>query len=364
MNQGALLAALLTAYRALLRTYPRPMQAAFGAEMEGVFRQALAAAHRQGAPALIGLCLRELRDWPTAVWRAHLAGWPRAQEMTSMLTTTADIQPEDRTRASWAGTIAGALPFLLFGLASVLNELPGGLGGSAVYAYPAAYLLILVGLVVGWVRGFPGWSLIYLGWGLIGVIWWWSGLGFSPLGVRLGLNRWPDIPVWVPWLPLALAVAAGLLLSRSVQPLRALATRLWRDWTWLSLIAYIFMCWVVQIFDENHHPYLPVLMAAATLAAAAGAMLYLRGASVAQRSLGLLAGLAGLALVAAYADSTWDWHAYYNLPGMPPAPLRTFLQTLVGFSVWGLVMVSPALWQWLRQRRRWDMAPPPTAPQP
>lgn len=352
-----LLTALLAAYRTLLRTYPRPMQAAFGSEMEGVFRQALTVAGRQGTPALVGLCLRELRDWPAAVWRAHVTNWPRAEERTPMLTTTETAQPEDRTRASWAGTFAGALPFVLFGLASALHQLPGGGGGYLSYTYAVAYLLILAGLVVGWVRGFPRWALIYLGWGLFGIIWWWSGLAFSPLGLRLGLNLRPAIPLWAAVLPLALAVAASLLICRSLQPLRALAARLWRDWTWLSLSMYIFMAWVMLLFEMNHHPYLVPLIVAATVAAAVGAMLYLRGASVAQRGRGLLAGLMVIGLITALADNTWDWHTYYGLAGTPPAAWRTFLQSMLGISVWGLVMLGPALWQWLRQQRRADLAP-------
>ncbi len=350
---------LLAAYRCLLRAYPRPMQVEFGAEMEGVFRQTLAAAKRQGAPALIGICLRELRDWPAAVVGAHLASWPSAQEMTPMLTTTEAAQPEDRTRESWAGTLVGALPFLLFGLASALRQFPGGYDR---YVYPASYVLMLVGVAVGGVRGFPRWSLIYLGWGLVGTGWWVS-MGMDAVSQRLGFNLGTDQRGWAAWAPLALAVATSLLLSRSLQPLRALAARRWHNWTWTSLVAYIILSGVVLVFDENHHPDLLALIGAATLAAAAGAMLCLRGASVAQRSLGLLAGLAMMALIAAYADSTWDWRAYYGRPGTSPAPWQTFLQTVLAFSVWILVALAPALWQWLRQRRRWDMAHPPAAPQ-
>ena len=351
--KAAGLRALLGLHRLGLRLYPRRFRAEFEAEMQVVFAAALAEAARSGLLRVGGLCARELCDWPLAVLNAQLTDWLSNREAIPMTATTEISPASDQVSTSWAATVAGVLPFLLFGLASALRELPGGYDR---FVYPASYGLMLAGVAVGGARGFPRWSLVYLGWGLVGTGWWVT-TGMDALSQRLGFALGTDQRGWAAWAPLALALAVSLLLSRSLRPLRALTARLWQDWTWLSLIAYIFMAGVVLVFDENHHPHLLILIGAATLAAATGALLCLRGASVEQRGLGLLAGLALLTLIGAYADSTFDWRAYYNLPELPPvAPWQVFVQTVLAFSAWILVALAPVLWQWLRQKKRAEVA--------
>ena len=53
-------------YAALLRLYPRSFRAEFGAEMRAVFAEAVVGAAGRGWASLVGLLLRELRDWPGA----------------------------------------------------------------------------------------------------------------------------------------------------------------------------------------------------------------------------------------------------------------------------------------------------------
>jgi hypothetical protein len=61
-------------YAALMRLYPRGFREAFGDEMRVVFADAVADIAERDRVALLGLCLRELRDWPRAALIAH---WSR-----------------------------------------------------------------------------------------------------------------------------------------------------------------------------------------------------------------------------------------------------------------------------------------------
>ena len=53
------------------------------------------------------------------------------------------------------------LPFFAFGLASMLTKFPLS-SFHDVYLRMVVYLLILTGLLIGWVRDFPLWSYTYL----------------------------------------------------------------------------------------------------------------------------------------------------------------------------------------------------------
>jgi len=333
-------------YRRLLQAYPHPYRAEFAAEMEAVFAQTLEAAARRGTWPVVAACLRELRDWPAAAWSARQTNWHGLSEATQMSKQDEPARPQDGTGESWLGALAGALPFLLFGIASVLSRGPGRFDTSEFLAF---YALVLVGLLVGWVRGFPRWTLAYLGWAVL-FAWWWSRMGVGALGQRLGY-AWTDQWGWASWAPLGAASIAGLLLTRSLQPLRALAARLWREWAWLSLGAYILLSYVGLLADENHHPYLLGLIAASTLAASAGAALYMRGATGLRRRLGLLVGVAGMALIGAYSESTWDYRAYYGLPASPSGVWPDITRWVIVFIVWGALLLGPALLS-LRLRRR------------
>ncbi len=58
-------------HRGMVRCYPRPVREEFGKEMQAVFREAMASAWSSGRRAAFGLLIRELIDWPFAVFSAH-----------------------------------------------------------------------------------------------------------------------------------------------------------------------------------------------------------------------------------------------------------------------------------------------------
>jgi hypothetical protein len=340
---------ILKFYALSLTAYPVRFQQEFGAEAQTVFDQALASAANDGARAVTAVCVRELRDWPASVLEAHRADWQRTERSAAM------IQPSEGEPAGehWLGALAGGLPFLLFGIASILSKLPAH---YHPFEFLGFYLLMIAGVCVGWLRRFPRWSLIYVGWAVV-FAWWWSGMGVGALGQRLGFGLGTDQWGWAAWAPIGLATGIGLLLSRSLRPLQALASRLWQDWTWTSLAAYILLAWLSLLADENHHPHLLILIAASAVATAVGASLYMYLDTAMRRGGGLLAAVGALALIGGYSESTWDWRAYYGLPASQQPPWLDALRWVVLLALWSGVLMSPALiGQWLRQRRRTNAA--------
>jgi len=79
---------------------------------------------------------------------------------------------DGRRRDSWAEALAGVGPFLALGLALVVMgsgwTLAQRAPGSALptwvplASFGAAYLFLVAGFGVGWVKGFPRWSYPYI----------------------------------------------------------------------------------------------------------------------------------------------------------------------------------------------------------
>jgi hypothetical protein len=140
----------------------------------------------------------------------------------------------------------------------------------------------------------------------------------------------------------------ALLVRRSWQPLRTLLAGLWKDWTLLSLTLYILYGWTFMLSDENHHPYLLVFIAAATLAISLGAWGYFRSTSPMRRVLALVGGLFLAILLAVINNATWDYRAYYNLPESASSVSLVGLIFFVGLIIFMLGIG----WLALRRRRR------------
>jgi hypothetical protein len=152
-------------------------------------------------------------------------------------------------RAHWKAAFVGALPFLLFGLAYLIEgitELGGHYGpvfnlldGSLLERPPnhptitlslpqGVYFVSALGLLFGVIKGFPRWSYAYLG---MSIYFGWYYSSGSFLGV--------DYDLWA-WFPLFAAIILGLLLNRSLQPLTRLLQGAWNDWTRLTFALYAF----------------------------------------------------------------------------------------------------------------------------
>ena len=184
--------------------------------------------------------------------------------------------------APWGEALIGALPFLLFGLAYLLdgvtilgwlarlafNLLNGILNRPTINLTmeTVVYFVCALGLLFGVWKGFPRWSYSYLGMSFYFV---WSYNNQFYYGV---FYKW-----WV-WLPLFSAILLGLLLTRSLQPLARLLQGAWNDWTRLSFALYAFalpMCTLI-FFDEDWGVLQLYGLFFDTVLLAAGAVAFLR----------------------------------------------------------------------------------------
>lgn len=220
-----------------------------------------------------------------------------------MSTQKLNLVPSTRGQA-----FIGSLPFVGFGLISMLGKLDRFHEPSTIYIYLVFYGLTLTGLLIGWTRGFPLWSYSYLGWTFI-FLWWLAGARINGGYWGIGL-----------WILLVIMILIALIWTHSLAPLKKLFSDIANDWSRLSLAIYTFIAFIFLIYDENHHPYLLIFMATATAVISAGAWFFLRSSHLQGRILSMLGGLTGGYLIGTICDNTWDAAAYYNLPKGPPDP--------------------------------------------
>jgi hypothetical protein len=197
----------------------------------------------------------------------------------------------------------------------------------------AGYLGLLGGLVIGWVRGFPRWSYAYLlSVPLIGLL---SGAISLGPGVRLG---------WRALIPLGVAAATALLLTRSLRPLRRLVKGVWADWTQLSFALYSLMPTLVWIaFDEVADRFELPFMVALNLVLIGGALAYVRSATPRRRVMVLVDALA-LAWMATAVGTAVYWHR--RMVGQGTRPLDWAIgvrPALIALFVLIALLLAPAL---------------------
>jgi len=286
--QGRLLTRL---YSHLLKLYPDRFLDEFGGEMGDVFAQALSGLDDSGTPPATRR-VKMARLFFREVWYFPLAYLDARRYQVSLDAEDAPLGKisfgEDDTtetwvgrRASWGAALVGALPFLLFGLAHLLDGfaelgghyrpaftlLDGNLNRPAITltAPMGVYFVCALGLLFGVLKGFPRWSYAYLGMSLY-FGWYYSNGSFG------GVNH----DSWA-WLPSFAAIILGLLLTRSLQPLARLLQGAWNDWTRLSFALYAFVpILTVLFFDMDWGAFQLYGLFFDTVLLAAGAVAFLR----------------------------------------------------------------------------------------
>jgi hypothetical protein len=291
-------------YAHLLKLYPGRFLDEFGGEMGDVFAQALSGSDDSGTPTaarrlkMARLFFREIWSFPRAYLDAR-----RYQ-----LSLDADDVPQGNTsfgvgeltetwvgrRASWGEALIGALPFLFYGLAYLLegvSELGGqdhlvlnlldGSPNSPIIRLTlemGVYFVCALGLLFGVIKGFPRWSYAYLGMSIY-FGWYYSNGRFH--GVVYGL--------WA-WLPLFAAIILGLLLTRSLRPLTRLLQGAWNDWARLTFALYAFILPMATVFffDDDWGVMQLYGLVSDTVLLAAGAVVFLRSHTTWGRVLSLL----------------------------------------------------------------------------
>jgi hypothetical protein len=305
---------------ALLQLYPRQFRAEFGNEMQVVIEEAFSAQQDWAGKAL--LLVRELRELPGSILNAYLSNWLGRGNMSTL---SEYIKPSTRWQA-----FLGMLPFLAYGLASMLSEMDNLFDLRTYYAFIAFYLLALVGWLIGWVRGFPLCSYGYFGWSLV-FAWWWTGMrthGFD----------WG----YLIWIPFGIMILIALVWTRSLKPLKNFFGAIWQDWSRLMLAMFALETWVMMIFDENRHPYLLAFIMASSLFASGGVWFYLRSSTLRGRIFSFLGSFIGTTIVSNIAWATWDWHAYYGFP-QPEHWYQDWGISVIGVIFWFVILFWPAL---------------------
>jgi len=265
----------------------------------------------------------------------------RFGEATEVGTALRDVHG----RGSWGEALAGMVPFLVFGPAMALNEYLArpvwSAYGMTVYCFAACYFVLLIGLGVGWVKGFPRWSYPYGSLVLV-CTWWWMGLR-SP---RVWIFSGPGA-----WIPLLVMAVIALLLTRSWRPLGQLLTGVWHDWTRLSFGLYGCLPLVIWLlFDEVTAPHPAPYLAMSAVILAVGALAYVRSARASQRALALLMGMT-LALGVATVGTATYWDGLQKSWMTEPGHWYVVVQGMV--IAWGVstaLTFAPALLSLLRRR--------------
>lgn len=327
-----LLRLIVGVYSKMLDLYPRRFRDEFAEEMQEVFRDSINDAIKNGLPPLLIFCLRELGVLPFNILQEFWHEFKR-KEMIMVTNEQTESQSIINGGVSYWDALIGALPFALFGIASMLSRTQYPF--NTAYSYLVFYAVVLLGLLIGMIKGFPCWAYSYLGWSLV-FAWWWSNIGTYGLKIfGFQINYWS----WQAWLPFLAAFGIALLWTRSIQPFRQLIRGIWQNWTYLSLMIYAFAAFVLLIYDENHHPYLLVFMAASTLVICMTVWVFLQSASSWKRVIALIAGfvvtliLSNIAYLNNMSYVTGDYAAYYGLPPSPPQPWYTALNGVIGWTI-------------------------------
>lgn len=328
---------VVSAYSKSLNLYPRKFRDEFAEEMQIVFRDSVNEVDTDGIVQLSLLCLRELGGLPYNILREFLHEFERKD---AIMAAKENVEPKEVTsgKISHWDALIGTLPFMLFGIASMIGKLRLPFWG--IYADLVFYVIVLLGLLMGLIKGVPRWTYSYLGWSLV-FAWWWSNMGTYGLTIfGFRIDYW----TWRIWIPLLAAFGIALLWTRSLHPLRQLVRGIWQDWTLLSFAMYAFVGWMALIYDENHHPYLFAFMIGSTLAVSGGAWFFLRERKTRKRIIALLSGFMAVAIIGAISEATWDWRAYYGVPEPPPvAWYVSALRIILMLLFWGLILFWPAL---------------------
>ena len=328
---------VIEAYSRTLSLYPRRFKDEFSIEMRTVFRDSLNESIKEGLLSLSLTCLRELVGLPFNIVREF---WHELRRKERVMVTNEKMEQRAITGKKnrfWEALI-GALPFALFGIAIMIGKTK--LAFHMAHADLTFYALVLLGFLIGLVKGFPRWAYSYLGWSLV-FAWWWTNMGTYGLRIfGFQIDYW----TWQIWIPLLATIGLALLWTRSLLPFRQLAAGIWQDWTLLSLAIYAFVAFAALIYDENHHPQLFAFIAATTIAVCLAVWGFLKSDTSWKRVVSLLAGFVTAFVLGNISYATQNYAGYYNLPPSPPPPWYTVFDGIIVWTViYSGIMYWPAL---------------------
>jgi hypothetical protein len=338
-------------YAGLLRLYPRAFRDEFAEEMQAVFAEQADEAAARDSWSLVRLCLREAGDLFRTALLEHWAVIGRRKQGARMGIAIESwkrlgAEPDEPDKpASRVASVAAMLPFLIY---PIMTGTVFGLGwikqlanlSESDWIIVVSYLLWLLlagfalALGVGWVKGFPRWAFPYWGLGLLLSLYMQEAA--TPGLVLFGYTFGPrELWGWRAWVPVLLAICGGLVWTRSLKPLRELASGVWNDWTRLSFALYGWLPQVLPIFLDEIRGVQPFLIAF-DLVLAVGALAYMRSTDTTRRVASLLIGL-----TTAWAGATIYKAFYWNVLGeMGPAWVTPWTQTVGQMSwTWAIITI-------------------------
>lgn len=285
--------------------------------------------------------------------------WPDNGHVRDNPRESPDAAPGSWTdrHCSWVETLAGLIPFLFIGLWSIVLALlafPPPPWQLIAYVGPlvAGYVMMLIGLGVGWARGFPRWSYAYV----LCVPLFSLYVSIAACSAIWSYAYLLCVPLFSSLIPLAVMAIVVLVVTRSRPPLARLVTNVWRDWTRLSFALYSLvpiLMWLA--FDEVADRYVLPFMIALTLILAGGALAYLRSTRAWQRVTALLASTVLARVVATTGTKVyWNTHPEPWMTG-PPVPWYGIVRASATSGALLLAFLfAPAL---LGLLRRWVGSP-------
>ena len=295
--------------QASLVLYPAHYRREYEEERACILRLALEEVATGGWLPLLRFCSRELRDLPLSLIREHL------KERKLQMNIDGD-QLESNQEPGYVIWM-GLLPFVLLGAMVMFFEIPRewvnqsilmSLGGLLMFG---GYPIILAGLLVGALAGFPRWSFPYLIYAIIFAFY--VSHAATPGLVVFNIEIWGgDLWGWRAWVPLGIVIVLVLLINRHP---RVLLKKLWgnitKNWSYLTFGLYgLLPLFMFISFDEMDNLYsFPGAVAGAILLLI-GAFLYLRIKSPFWRTFGLVAfAFLGILTVKATVYFYWDTHS-------------------------------------------------------
>ena len=195
----------------------------------------------------------------------------------------------DKTsRLPLPAALGGTAFFLLWGLAIIAFEVPYGWVNSDVLGIVLLTIVIFVlpiGMLIGWIHGFPRWSYPYVGHVLL--------FSLYLMNVSTPGFLFDREPIgWRAWIPFLVVAGTAIAVTRSFKPIARSYKNILQDWSLLTYGMFGFMPLVILIaFDEMDRLYSLYFMVALTVLMCATAFLYLYGRDRRQQISALVIGL-------------------------------------------------------------------------
>ena len=256
--------------------------------------------------------------------------------------------------ASWGETLLALVPFLLFPLVFLLSAIltpfiknPPDPAIALGITFGVLGVLLII-MIAGWVKEFPGWVFPY--WGFILLI---TLYMRNFTGTVFGYQVRGD---WWAWVPVVGVIVIGSLWARSLRPVSVLLKSVWKDWTLLSFVFYgaLPLLFIVA-YDEVHNdgPILSAIM----LILGIGVTVYMRTKNIWHKFACLVGGFS-LGWVTLMIQQSIYWNGRQD--DWMPHP-GSWIDTLNWTSKFGatlmLILVAPVVIELLRWAIKFRPAP-------